>query len=217
MTPAAPALSARALTRRYDRHQALRKVSFDLAGGGLYGLAGDNGAGKSTLLKVLAGHLRPTEGEVLIHGEAVTPPLSLALRTRVGYLGHALFLYGDLSGRENLAFFLRLFGQPPERAEALLATVGLTDAADNLARTYSRGMQQRLALGRLLAQEADVWLLDEPTTGLDRRGLETLRTLLEGLLARGGTALIASHELDRMDGLLAATVRLRAGRLAEVA
>jgi heme exporter protein A len=216
---AQPAIAVDGLTRRYERRQALRKVSFALPSGAIHGLAGDNGAGKSTLLKVVAGLLRPTEGMVALHGLPVTSPLAPDLTRRVGYLGHQIFIYAELTGLENLLFFLGLHGfeQSEARARELLATVGLTAAADQLVRTYSRGMAQRLALGRLLAQEADLWLLDEPTTGLDRAGVDLLRGLLADLAARGGTALVASHELDRFSGLIASTISLRSGRLAGVA
>ena len=214
-----PAIAALDLTRRYDRRQALRRVTFVLPPGAIHGLAGDNGAGKSTLLKVLAGQLRPTEGSAELCGQEVTTPLAPALTRRVGYLGHQIFIYPELTGLENLLFFLGLYGARREagRARELLETVGLAAAADQLARTYSRGMAQRLALGRLLAQGADLWLLDEPTTGLDRGGVELLSGLLADLAGHGGTALVASHELDRFSGLLASTVSLRAGRLAGVA
>ena len=210
------------VSRRYDRRWALRRLSFVVPPGACWGLAGDNGAGKSTLLRLLAGIQRPTEGALIINDHPVTSPLSLALRRSVGYLGHHVFVYPDLSGVENIRFFLGLYEQPltgaarDARATAILQRVGLAHAADASVRTYSRGMVQRLALGRLLAQDARVWLLDEPTTGLDANGIEMLRALLAELKAHGGAALVATHDLERFERDFDVILRLRDGRLASL-
>ncbi len=210
-----PAIAARSLSCRHGRRWTLRKVSFEVAPGQLVGLVGDNGAGKSTLLRLLGGRQRPAEGESFVAGLRVDSPLPAALRRSVAYLGHQVFVYPDLTGLENLRFFLGLYRCPGHESAAagLLDAVGLEGAASALARTYSRGMLQRLALGRLLAQDASVWLLDEPTTGLDQKGIATLRRLLGDLAARGGAALVATHDRERFEADFAATLVLESGRL----
>jgi heme exporter protein A len=221
MTASAPsptpglAIRAVSISCRHERRWTLRKVSFDIAPGRLVGLIGDNGAGKSTLLRLLGGRQRPAEGETFIAGLRVQSPLPAELRRRVAYLGHQVFVYPDLTGLENLRFFLGLYRGPGHEglAPGLLEAVGLEGAASAFARTYSRGMLQRLALGRILAQDADVWLLDEPTTGLDQKGIAVLRRLLTELAARGGSALVATHDRERFEDDFAELLVLDGGRL----
>lgn len=216
--PEVGAIVVDALSRKYERRWAVRRVSFAVPKGAVWALAGDNGAGKSTLLRVLAGMQRPSEGRITILAEPVVSPLPAELRRRVAYLGHQVFVYPDLSGSENIRFFMRLYERPERHGDleaavaSILNRVGLAEAADASVRTYSRGMVQRLALGRLLAQAADVWLLDEPTTGLDIKGIVMLRGLLADLRARGGTALLATHDLPAFDDDFDHILRLRDGR-----
>lgn len=206
---------ARELSCRYERRWTLRRVSLSVASGTLVGLIGDNGAGKSTLLRLIAGIQRPSDGETVIAGRAVTTPMHQALRKSVAYLGHQVFIYPDLTGVENIAFFLGLYrgGIDIALAETIVARVGLEAAAHTQANTYSRGMVQRLALGRLLAQEADVWLLDEPTTGLDINGIAMLRSLLGELAGRGGAAIVATHDVERFETDFSDSLVLRGGRV----
>ena len=206
-------LAARGVSRSYGRSWAVRRVTLELRGGTLTALVGDNGAGKSTLLQMFAGLVRPVEGTIEVFGESFQGFLPADVRARVGYLGHQPFVYPDLTGLENLAFFAKIHGVARAAAgPSLLARVGLADAADKLVRSYSRGMTQRLALARMLLQDPAIWLLDEPSTGLDKKGLELLRTLLAEARAGGRCVLAVTHDLDAL-GVLDREVRLQGGRL----
>jgi heme exporter protein A len=206
---AAPAIELAGLTRRYGERVALREITLSLVAGATLVVFGPNGAGKSTLLRVLSTLLRPHAGTVRVLGRAL-PDEGWAVRGRVGLLGHAPLLYRDLTGRENLAFHARLHGVALERADALLAQVGLAPRADDKVHTYSRGMVQRLAVCRAVLHDPEVLLLDEPRANLD----PAARDLVEPLIgaASGRTRVVTSH--DPAGGLAEADVALglRAGR-----
>lgn len=164
-------------------------LSFALPAGAALLLTGANGAGKSTLLRILAGLLRPAEGKVLWHGaDTAADPAGHAGRMR--YLSHQDALKPTLTVTENLAFFARLWGG--EVAPALDA-LGLGPLADLPARVLSSGQKRRLALARLALAPAPLWLLDEPTTGLDAASVERLRPLLAAHRAGGGIVIAATH------------------------
>lgn len=204
------------LSRRYGRSWALRRVSLSFATGTVTAVLGDNGAGKSTLLQILAGLLRPSEGELVVFDEVQSGFPPRAVRERVAVLLHQPGVYPDLSGRENLRFYARLFGRPADDGTltALLARVGLALASERAVRTYSRGMVQRLALARVLLQDALLWLLDEPTTGLDAHGVALLGELLTDAKARGTTVIAVTHDLPALGPAVDRVVRLSGGRLA---
>src|SRR5690606_13868515 len=156
-------------------------------------VTGPNGAGKTTLLRMLAGVSRPTDGEVFLDG------LSLSngpahIRRRIGYVGHQPMLFADLTGRENLLFFGRLYNVPSERVEELLAAVGMDRRADLPVHSCSRGMQQRLAVARALLHRPPLLICDEPLTGLDGDGQALVLELLDAHLAGGGMAVVAGHD-----------------------
>ncbi|WP_232474649.1 heme ABC exporter ATP-binding protein CcmA [Neoroseomonas rubea] len=164
-------------------------LSFRVAAGSAVLLTGANGAGKSTLLRLLAGLLRPADGTILWRGEDVAAdPGAHAARLR--YLGHQDAVKPALTVAENLAFFARLWGG--EVAPAL-AALGLATLADLPGRVLSSGQKRRLALARLALAPASLWLLDEPTTGLDAASVERLRPLLAAHRAAGGIVLAATH------------------------
>jgi heme exporter protein A len=207
------AIAARGVERRFGPVRALRGVDLDVARGETLAIFGSNGAGKTTLLRVLAGLLRASAGDVRVLGQPV--PGDAPLRRRLGVLAHEPFVYSDLSAAENLFYYARLYGiRSRERVDALLAEVGLRDAAARPARTYSRGMLQRLSLARAVLHEPDLLLLDEPFSGLDATGAEVLGSVLARLRARGATVVLTTHDFDR--GLAAATaaVVLHRGRVA---
>jgi len=210
-----PVLEVVDVSRRYGRRWALRHVTLGFGPATVTAVLGDNGAGKSTLLQILAGLLRPNEGEVYAFGEAVggLPPRDV--RERVAVLMHQPGVYPDLTGRENLRFYARLHGQPHDGAalDAWLGRVGLADAADRPVRTYSRGMIQRLALARIILQDAEVWLLDEPTTGLDASGVALLASVLAEARARGKTVVAVTHDLPALGAAVDRVVRLSGGRV----
>ena len=201
------------VSRHYGRQRALSRVSLNVRAGEIIGLLGPNGAGKSTLLGVLATLIAPSRGRVL-YGELPARELGAALRRRLGYLSHELQLYPELTAAENLEFFARLYGdtRPADRVAAALARARLVERGGDRVGGFSRGMRQRLALERALLHEPRLVLLDEPFTGLDERSVGDFVARLRGLRAAGRMVLLATHDLDVVDGLLDRAVVLRAGR-----
>ncbi|MEX0911834.1 MAG: heme ABC exporter ATP-binding protein CcmA [Gemmatimonadota bacterium] len=190
-------IQARGLEKWYGHHPAVRGVDFDLGSGEFLTLFGPNGAGKTTLLKLLAGSLRPTRGEIrFARGDADDEH---ARRRRIGVLSHQTFLYGQLTADENLRFYGRLYelGDLDDRIDRMLSQVGLTRRRRDLVRTYSRGMQQRLALARTLLHDPEMVLLDEPYTGLDPHAAAMLRAVLEQLRDGHRTVVLVTHNLSQ--------------------
>jgi heme exporter protein A len=198
--------------RRFGQRRVLDDVTFELEPGGFLLLLGPNGAGKTTLLRILATLLTPSAGSVQICGADVREEAS-AVRRRIGFVGHSPLLYGDLTARENLRFYGRMYGVPglEARIAGLLERVELSVRADDHTRAFSRGMRQRLALARALLHEPRVLLLDEPYAGLD----VCAAGLLDGLLAeRAGraTVVLVTHDPARPAAWASATLTLADGR-----
>jgi len=206
------------VSRYYGRRRALARTSLTFRAGEISGLFGPNGAGKSTLLGVLSTLMRPSAGTVQYGGETAES-LGDALRGRIGVLGHDLFLYGDLTARENLEFFGRLYGLDDlsGRIARALASARLEDRADDRVSAFSRGLRQRLALERALIHEPRLVLLDEPFTGLDDESAALLGARLRTLTHAGAIVLMASHDFESADGLVDRIICLRNGRVREVA
>ena len=205
------------ISRHYGRRRALRGVSVALHAGELIGLLGPNGAGKSTLLGLLATLIQPSGGEVL-YGDRPAAAAGQALRARLGFLSHELQLYAELTARENLEFFGGLHGlrDRTARAAAALERAGLAGRADDPVQGFSRGMRQRLALERTLLHEPRLVLLDEPFTGLDETAGRVLAERLRALGRDRRIVLLATHDLEAVEGLLDRVLLLRAGRLTEL-
>ncbi len=201
------------VSRHFGRRRALSRVSLTLRAGQIAGLLGPNGAGKSTLIGILATLVAPTSGDVR-YGSGSAGELGDALRRRIGLLAHDLYLYPELSARQNLDFFARLYGLDADRTvTAALESAGLMErAADDVA-GFSRGMRQRLALERALLHRPKLVLLDEPFTGLDDRAVGIVSNRLRRLAADGTIVLLATHDLDVADGLVDRVVLIRDGRL----
>lgn len=204
-------------SRHYGRRRALAHVSLDCRAGTITGLFGPNGAGKSTLLGLLSSLQNASSGRVT-YGTRSASEWGDRLRGRIGVLGHDLFLYADLSARENLTFFARLYGLRDglDRVAHALKAAELEDRADDRVSGFSRGMRQRLALERALIASPRLLLLDEPFTGLDDRSVERLVARLAELRAAGTIVVMATHDLDVADGLIDEAVCLRAGRLVTI-
>jgi len=187
----APAIELRGLSRHFGERTALRNVSVRVAPGATLAVLGRNGAGKSTLLRILATLLRPHAGEVSVLGEPL-PKRAFAVRGRLGLLGHEPLLYRDLTGRENLLYHARLHGLPAARVEEVLAAVQMERRAQEPVRLLSRGMVQRLAIGRVVLHRPELLLLDEPRANLDPGASE----LVEPLIGRraGATRVLTSHD-----------------------
>ena len=207
-------LSVVDLARHYGRRKALSQVNFTCGAGDIIGLLGPNGAGKSTLLNILATLISPSRGRVE-YGDRTAAEGGAEIRGRIGMLGHELFLYPELTARENLVFFAQLYGLPDVRAvaQASLARAGLADRGDDLVSGFSRGMRQRVALERALLHEPRLVLLDEPFTGLDQASTAALVARLRERQQAGCILVMATHDLDVADGLLSRAIYLKNGRL----
>ena len=205
------------VSRVYGRRRALAHVSLTCSAGQIIGLLGPNGAGKSTLLGLLSTLTEPSAGEVR-YGGRTAREVGAPLRAKIGFLSHDLQLYPELSARENLEFFAGLYGldRPADRVVEALASAGLTDRADDVVEGFSRGMRQRLALERVLLHSPRLVLFDEPFTGLDEASCGALVTRLRRLRAARRIIVLATHDLDVVDGLLDGAVILRRGRIREL-
>jgi ABC-2 type transport system ATP-binding protein len=202
------------LTRVYGRRRALAHVSFTVRSGEVLALVGPNGAGKSTLLAILATLAAPSAGEVRYGGQTARDG-GATLRAHLGWLGHDLQLYPELTARENLTFFGRLAGiaDPRARVVEALAAARLEDRGDDLVGSFSRGMRQRLALERSLLHRPRLLLLDEPFTGLDAASARALAHRLRSLAAAGHIVVLATHEVVDADDVVSRALVLDGGRL----
>jgi len=186
------------LVKTFGPKPVLRGVDFAVAQGEFVALLGPNGAGKTTFLRILATLSRPRAGGVRIAGY-VLPGQSAAVRRRLGVVSHLPLLYGDLTAEENLHFFGRMYAleNRAERVREVLELVGLYPRRRDLVREFSRGMQQRLAIGRAVMHRPDVLLFDEPHTGLDQDARNMLDTVLREITSGGRTVVMTTHDLDR--------------------
>jgi len=202
------------LTKWIDGRPILRNINLDIPAGRFVVILGANGAGKSTLLKVLATLTRPTSGELRLFGRPASADAA-RLRARIGIISHQSMLYRELSARDNLVFFGRLYGieRPRERAKRLLEMVGLADRADDPVKTFSRGMMQRAAIARALVHEPDLLLADEPFAGLDAPAVKALEELLSRLHGKGKTIILTHHDVDHSLRMAEQAVVLRAGQV----
>ena len=180
------------LTKRFGAFRAVSDLTLEIEKGQFAALFGPNGAGKTTLLKLVAGLLKPTSGTISLRFNG-----SGAGRRNVGYVSHQSLLYQEMTGMENLLFYSRLYGvaRPRERSRRVLERMGLAGAGEQLVREYSRGMKQRLTLGRALLHEPTLLLLDEPYVGLDQQGNRLLTSILRSLRDGAHTVLLVTHNL----------------------
>lgn len=211
------AVEASGLTKFYDDEPALAGVTLTIRPGERVALLGANGAGKSTLLRLMALLERPTEGRLRLFG--LHPSANATeIRRRLGVVGHRSYLYGDLTARENLRFFGRLYDLPnlDGRIVEALARVGLTPRAAERVRTFSAGMRQRLAIARATLHQPSLLLLDEPDASLDRSAAGDLARLL-GVDASPGhlwpTIVLATHDLGCAEALCTRHIHLARGRI----
>ena len=212
-----PLIEVENLSKIFGLLPVLRSVSFGVARGETIVLLGQNGSGKSTLLRLLAGLSKPTAGVIRIGGWQM-PEEAMEVRRQIGLVSHQPLLYGNLSARENLDFFGKLYGMArDERGEtigALLDQVGLATRTDSLARDFSRGMQQRLSIARALLHQPEILLLDEPLTGLDQAAAETLEQLVKSAGREKRTLIMTTHQLGRAPTLAGRALILARGRIA---
>jgi heme exporter protein A len=195
-------ITVKKLVKRFGLKSVLRGVDFEVQPGEFVALLGPNGAGKTTFLRILASLSRPSLGEVKVAGYRL-PNEAAAVRARLGVVSHLPLLYGDLSAEENLRFYGRMYGisDLELRITEVLEMVGLENRRRDLVRTFSRGMQQRLAIGRAVLHDPDVMLFDEPYTGLDQDASSMLDEVLKTVAAKGRTVVMTSHDLARAEEL----------------
>ena len=204
------------VTKRFGSSLALQGIDLQLESGKCLGLVGPNGAGKTTLLKILSTLSAPSSGTVTIAG---LDALRAAERIRplLGVLSHRTFLYGHLTAFENLHFYGRMLGvgQLGKRIREVLDTVGLASLGRQLVRTFSRGMQQRLAIARAILHRPRLLLLDEPYNALDGQAVARVQELLRQLLGEGHTVVISTHDLPRGFELCDEIAIQRRGRIVD--
>ena len=190
------------LVKRFGPKMVLRQLDFSVEPGEFVALLGPNGAGKTTLLRILSSLSRPTLGDVRVGGYSL-PHQAAAVRRKLGVVSHLPLLYGDLSAEENLRFYGRMYAinHLDRRISEMLDVIGLAARGKDLVRTYSRGMQQRLAIGRAILHDPEVLLLDEPHTGLDQDACDMLDKVLRQVAVRGRTVVMTSHDLARVEDL----------------
>lgn len=195
-------ITVKKLVKRFGLKNVLRGLDFEVQPGEFVALLGPNGAGKTTFLRVLASLSRPSLGSVKVAGYKL-PDEAAAVRARLGVVSHLPLLYGDLTAEENLRFYGRMYNisNLELRITEVLEMVGLENRRRDLVRTYSRGMQQRLAIGRAVLHNPDVMLFDEPYTGLDQDASSMLDDVLKTVAAKGRTVVMTSHDLARAEDL----------------
>ncbi len=208
-------IETRNLTKDFGHRQALRGVGLELVAGEFLTIIGPNGAGKSTLLRCIAGLSKPTRGQVLLRGQPLDPSAT-EMRRRIGLVSHETLLYDDLTAVENLRFYGRMYDVESldSRIDGLLRRLGLHRRAHDPVRTYSRGMQQRLAIARALLHQPSVILLDEPYTGLDEQATEQLHEILRTMESGDQTLIMTTHNLNTVVEVGSRLAILVDGRLA---
>ena len=211
MLALAASVVTHALTKRFGERTAVDAVDIELPVGVVSGFVGPNGSGKTTTIQLLLGLLRPTSGTATVLGEPITHPA--AYLGRVGALIEAPSFYPTLSGRRNLQVLTRLGKIDQSRIAEVLEIVELSDRANDLVRSYSLGMKQRLGVAAALLPSPELCILDEPTNGLDPAGIREMRTVMRGLADRGITVFVSSHLLREIEAICDHLVMINSGRI----
>ncbi len=188
-------ITTKNLTKTYYKQKAVNNLSLEIPENEVYGLLGANGAGKSTTLKMIAGLIKPSEGEIIYKGQ----PWQRKDLAEIGALIESPPLYGNLTAQENLLVRTTVLGLAESRIEEVLALVGLQNTGKKKARQFSMGMKQRLGLALALLNQPKLLILDEPTNGLDPLGIQALRELIRSLPAQGISVILSSHILSEVE------------------
>ncbi len=207
------AVAVEGVWKYYGDYPALRDISLEAAPGTCLALIGRNGAGKTTLLRAIAGFSTAQRGKIKICGNE---PREAETRRQMGFIGHGISVYDELSALENLTLFGKLYGlpDPKKSANEWLERTGLERVRNGLVREFSRGMRQRLAVARAFLHEPSIMLLDEPFTALDDRAIAVLQRLLREALAAGKTIVMSTHQLREALELASHVALLVRGQLA---
>ncbi|MCH8954225.1 heme ABC exporter ATP-binding protein CcmA [candidate division KSB1 bacterium] len=186
------------LTKTFGNLYALRNLSFSLNKGEFLTIFGPNGAGKTTLIRILSTITKASSGEIKIADLSFEDD-SEKIRRQIGVIAHQTFLYENLTAEENLRFYGKLYDVEnlSKKIETILSEVGLELRKKDFVRTFSRGMQQRLAIARALLHEPSILLLDEPYTGLDQHASGMLTNWLNRLRSSEQTILMVTHDLEQ--------------------
>ncbi|HEU5355137.1 MAG TPA: ABC transporter ATP-binding protein [Actinocrinis sp.] len=198
-----PALVAQNLTKRFGERTAFADVSFSVEHGEVFGFLGPNGAGKTTTVRTLAAMIVPSSGMASVAGLPLVPQNAVAIRSRIAVMPESPGLYLRLSVAENLAYFAGLYELPDRQAriDRALKAVGLQQRANELCRSLSKGLRQRVALARVLLTDPKVLFLDEPTSGLDPLAAHEVHELIDALRRQGVTIFLTTHRLAEAEAL----------------
>ena len=207
------AVAVEGVWKYYGDYPALRDIRFEAAPGTCLALIGRNGAGKTTLLRIIAGFSSAQRGKIKIGGKE---PREAEARRQMGFIGHGISVYDELSALENLVLFGKLYGlaDPKKSAREWLERTGLERVRNGLVREFSRGMRQRLAVARAFLHEPDVLLFDEPFTALDDRAIAVLQSLLSEAHAQNRTIIMSTHQLREALELATHVALIRKGQIA---
>ncbi|MEM7346308.1 MAG: heme ABC exporter ATP-binding protein CcmA [Chloroflexota bacterium] len=203
------------VVKTFGHRVVLRRINLTINQGDFVTLLGANGAGKTTLLHIVASLSRPTAGDVTINGYDLAESAT-ELRRFIGVVSHKTLLYDNLSAEQNLRFYSQMYDvvDAPQRIDTVLSQVGLAKRRHDPVRTYSRGMQQRLAIARAILHNPPILLLDEPDTGLDQHAADMLSNLLKAVGVEQRTTLMTTHNLERGVSLGNRLVILSKGKIA---
>jgi ABC-2 type transport system ATP-binding protein len=206
------AIEVEQLSRSFNGLQAVKSISFTVEAGEIFGFLGHNGAGKTTTIRMLTGQLLPTSGNARVAGcDVITEQQKL--KPLIGVVSEHQNLYERMSGRENLEFAVRLYGQSLSRIDETLEQVALLDRAKDNVRGYSNGMKQRLVIARALLHRPQIIFLDEPTRGLDPVVGREIRRLILDLAQQGVTIFLTTHYMEEADQLCGRVAFLSEGRI----
>jgi len=206
------AIEVENLSRSFNSLQAVDHITFSVAAGEIFGFLGHNGAGKTTTIRMLSGQLLPSSGYARVAGcDVITE--QRRLRPLIGVVSEHQNLYERMSGRENLEFAARLYGQDMRRVDEVLEQVGLTERAKDNVRNYSNGMKQRLLIARALLHRPQIIFLDEPTRGLDPVVGREIRRVILDLSHQGVTIFLTTHYMEEADQLCSRVAFLSDGRI----
>ena len=206
------AIEVENLSRSFNSLQAVDHITFSVAAGEIFGFLGHNGAGKTTTIRMLSGQLQPSSGYARVAGcDVITE--QRRLRPLIGVVSEHQNLYERMSGRENLEFAARLYGQDMRRVDEVLEQVGLTERAKDNVRNYSNGMKQRLLIARALLHRPQIIFLDEPTRGLDPVVGREIRRVILDLSHQGVTIFLTTHYMEEADQLCSRVAFLSDGRI----